>query len=298
MVQAAAAVAGDDPDRISRLPDTTGMPNELIIQDCHHFAYEQLYMVPGSKLVTVGSGSDCSPEQMEKAICDRTAGIIHLESANTSHPISLPALADIAHRHDLPLLCNAASVLPPRANLTRFLREGADLVSFSGGKTIRGLQSTGLLLGTETWIERCRLNNAPNTGVARAQKVSKEEVFGLIAAVEAFLAVDEEEETERYRSQMQVVVDETGGIPGISPKVEHGPSHRIPHAVLYFDEQWRGPDRLEIQRRLMAGEPRVYVQVIGPQGEFYVDPLNIQDGELDIVARRVREVLLEASCGE
>ena len=297
VVQAAAAIARDDPEKIARLPDTRGMANELIIQDCHHFGYERLYLVPGAKFVEVGNGPNCTAEELEQAITEHTAGIIHLESANTPKPIPLPELAAIAHRHDLPVLCDAASVLPPRANLTRFVNEGADLVSFSGGKTIRGLQSTGLLLGSKEWIECCRLNNAPNTGVARSQKVSKEEIFGLIAAVEAFLSIGEEEEAAWYRKHMENTVDQIAEIPGIEARVEHGANHRIPHAVIYFKPEWQGPDRAEIQRRLMAGNPRVYIQTIGPGGECYVDPMNIQEGEHEIVANRVREVLLAASQG-
>ena len=297
VVQAAAAIAKDDPKKIARLPETAGMANELIIQDCHHFGYERMYLVPGARFVEVGSGEQVTPDDLEHAITSRTAGVIHLESANTPHPVPLRELARIAHRHGLPVLCDAASVLPPRSNMTRFVDEGADLVSFSGGKTIRGIQSTGLLVGNKEWIEYCRLNNAPNTGVARGQKVSKEEIFGLIAAVEAFLAIDEEEEAVEYRNHMEMTVGQMADIPGIEARVEHGANHRIPHGVIYFTAQWKGPDRAEIQRRLLAGDPRVYIQTIGPNGEFYVDPMNIQDGQHETVARRVREVLLEASQG-
>jgi L-seryl-tRNA(Ser) seleniumtransferase len=298
VVQAAAAIARDDPKKIARLPHTEGMANELIIQDGHHFGYERLYLVPGARFVEVGDGPNCTVEEIENAISDRAAGLIHLESANTPHPVPLTRLAEVAHRHGLPVLCDAASVLPPRSNLTRFVNEGADLVSFSGGKTIRGLQSTGLLLGKKQWIEYCRLNNAPNTGVARAQKVSKEEIFGLIAAVEAFLAIDERKEIAEYRRHMEATVDQIAEIPGIEARVEHGPNHRIPHAVIYFTPSWKGPGRTEIQRRLISGDPRVYIQTIGPNGECYVDPMNIQEGEHEIVTRRVREVLIEASRGE
>lgn len=299
VVQAASAVAKDDPDKILRLPDTAGLANELIIQRGHSFGYERLYLVPGTRFVWVGEEKRCTAEQLEAAITSATAGIIHLESGNLSpHLVPLPETARIAHARGLPVLCDAASVLPPRANLTRFVREGADLVSFSGGKTIRGIQSSGLLLGNKQWVEYARLNNAPHTGVARGQKVSKEEIFGLIAALDAFLAEDEAAETAAYRKQMQLVVDQIAEVPGILARVEHNPpNHRIPHAVVYFQPGWKGPRRSEVQRRLLEGEPRVYVQTIGIKDELYVDPMNIQQGELETVARRVREVLLQASAG-
>jgi len=273
------------------------MANEIIIQRCHHFGYERLYLVPGTHFVEVGRGTDCTLEEIENAITPRTAGIVHLESANTPKPVSLRDLAGLADDHGLPVLCDAASVLPPRSNLTRFVNEGAHMVSFSGGKTIRSLQSTGLLLGRAEWIEYARLNNAPNSGVARAQKVSKEEIFGLIAAVEAFLAIDEESEMAGYRQHMERTVEALGDIPGIRARVEHSPNRRMPHAVIYFEPGWKGPDRAEIQHRLLAGNPRVYIQTIGPNGECYVDPMNIEEGEHEIVSRRVREVLVDASSG-
>jgi len=297
VIEAAAAITRGDKEKIARLPDTDGMANEIIIQRCHHFGYERLYLVPGTHFVEVGRGTDCTLEEIENAITPRTAGIVHLESANTPKPVSLRDLAGLADDHGLPVLCDAASVLPPRSNLTRFVNEGAHMVSFSGGKTIRSLQSTGLLLGRAEWIEYARLNNAPNSGVARAQKVSKEEIFGLIAAVEAFLAIDEESEMAGYRQHMERTVEALGDIPGIRARVEHGPNHRMPHAVIYFEPGWKGPDRAEIQRRLLAGNPRVYIQTIGPNGECYVDPMNIEEGEHEIVSRRVREVLVDASSG-
>jgi len=299
VVQAAAAVARDKQERIAQLPNTDGLPNELILQRGHRFGYERLYLVAGTKFIQVGTRDLCTPRDVKKAINSRTAGIIHLESPFLSDGmVPLPELAEIAHSHNLPVLCDAASDLPPRSNLTRFVNEGADLVSFSGGKTIRGLQSSGLLLGTEEWVEYARLNNFPNSGIARGQKVSREQIFGLIAALEVFLAGNEEHESIKYQEQMVHIVDRIANIPGIDARVEHDPpNHRIPSAVVYFTDDWRGPDRMEIQRRLLAGNPRVYVQILGLSGELYVDPMNLEEGQHKIVAERLNETLLEASMG-
>lgn len=297
VVQAAAALAKDDPEKIARLPDTRGMANELIIQRRHRFIYDHLYLVPGAEFVEVGTPERCTPEEVEAAITSNTAGIIDLKSSHRSEgAVSLPVLAEIAHRHGLPVLCDGASMLPPRANLTKYYNQGADLVSFSGGKAIRGPQSTGILLGKKEWVEYARLNNAPNATVARAQKVSKEEVAGLLAALKAFLATDEAAETARYRKMMAQVQDQIAEVPGITAKIEHDDDHYIPQCVIYFNKQWRGPDGREIQRRLMAGEPRIYISTLGRDGEISVDPLNIQDDqELATVARRVREELIAAA---
>ncbi len=300
VVQAAAAIARDDPDKIARLPETDGMANELIIQRCQRFVYDHLYLGAGARFVEVGTSEGSTPDDISDAISDRTAGVIHLESPFKNRgSVPLPDLVEIAHERGLPVLCDAASMLPPRANLRKFVDQGADLVSFSGGKGIRGPQSTGMLLGTVDWVEYARLNNAPNPTVARAQKVSREEIAGLIAALRVFIGEDEAAETSRYRRQMELVVDQVAEVPGIRAVVEHDYDHYIPHAVIYFTPRWRGPDGETVRDMLMSGSPRVYVSpTFGPDPGIQVDALNIQEGELPIAAERVRQTLIEASAGE
>lgn len=297
VVQAAAAVTKGDPELIRRLPDTEGIPNELIIQKSHRFVYDHLYLTPGTRFVEVGDETGCTPEQVEAVISSNTVGIIHLESPFKNRgTVPLPQLAEIAHSHGLPVLADAASMLPPRDNLRKFTSQGADLVSFSGGKAVRGPQSTGFLIGKPEWIEHARLVNAPNATMARSQKVSKEEIVGLIAALRVFVEQDESAETRSYWRDMESVVDRIAEVPGVRASVAHNYDHYIPHAVIEFTEKWRGPDGPAMAQRLMSGEPRVYV-VSGYIGErqIWVDPLNIQPGELEIVIKRIHEELINAA---
>ena len=202
VLQAAAVMTGTDVARIQSLPLTDWFPNELIIQRQHRFHYDHAYLMPGANFVEVGKGRHCYPEEIEAAIGPNTAGIIHLVSPFTgAGDIPLPVLAEIAHRHDIPIICDGASMLPPRENLTRYLDEGADIVSFSGGKGMRGPQSTGILIGRADLIEAARLNAAPNQAIGRPMKVSKEEIVGLVAAIEAFVSEDQDAETKRFRRQ-------------------------------------------------------------------------------------------------
>jgi D-glucosaminate-6-phosphate ammonia-lyase len=300
VVQAAAAMAKDDPERISQLPITDGMPNELIIQRGHRFIYDHLYLAPGSNFVEVGRPTDSTIDEIEQAIGPNTAALIHLESPYKENlGVPLDELAELAHSRGLPVLADCASMLPPRENLTKYTAQGADLVSFSGGKAVRGPQSTGFLVGKPEWIEYARLNNAPNPGVTRAQKVSKEEIAGLLAALEAFTEVDEEAETKRYREQMNFIVDQIAEIPGIIAETQHNYDHYIPHTVVTFSEDWRGPDYAEIATRLKAGSPRIYAAVdYRPiPDHMWIDPLNLQDGEVEIVAEQFRKILIEAASG-
>ena len=296
-VQTAAAMAKDDPEKIFQLPISDGVPNELIIQRNHRFGYDHLYLTPGARFVEVGDADGCSAEEVEDAITDKTAAIIHLESPYSGdNVLPIETLVEIAHRNDLPLLCDAASRLPPRANLTKFVEAGSDLVSFSGGKGIRGPQATGLLLGTEEWIEYAKLNNAPNATVARAQKVSKESIAGILAAVETFVNEDEDEENRRYTRLMQSVVDQVIEIPGVDAEVVHDYNHYIPHAVLRLNDTWRGPPKSVIGERMLEGPDRVVILTFLEEvRDFWVDPLNLSDDEVQKVTDKLRRVLLDAS---
>lgn len=299
-MQSAAAIAKDDPEAIGRLPITDGLPDELIIQKGHRFAHDHLYLVPGARFVEVGTEAGCTRKDIRGAVGPNTAGIVHLiPSGRAGSNIPLDEAVDVAHSHGPPLLLDAASTLPPRANLTKFVDMGADLVIFSGGKAVRGPQSTGMLPGDPRWVEHARLNNAPNATIARSQKVSKEEVADLLAALAAFLGEDEEAETARYRRDMQSIVDQVAEIPGVTASVRHDDDYYIPHAVIEFGSSWRGPGSMEVGQALLAGEPRIYLR----HGYSWfdgisVDPLNIQPGELEIVAGRVRSTLNRAASGE
>ncbi|MDP7231857.1 MAG: aminotransferase class V-fold PLP-dependent enzyme [SAR202 cluster bacterium] len=297
VLQAGAAISKGDNVIISKLPDTKGVPCELIIQKSHRFSYDSLYLVPGSKLIEVGEKDGCTVEQIQDSINSQTAGIIHLESPfKGAGCVNLDDLTSIAERNGLPVLVDAASMLPPRSNLTKFTNLGCDLVSFSGGKAVRGPQSTGFLVGKKDWIEYCRILNAPYPTVARAQKVSKEEIAGLLVALELFLKTDEKDEIEFYGSQMKFLVDQIVEIPGIDAKVIHNRDHYIPHAVIEFNSDWNGPTGCRLGELLLEGKPRIYLMHTYPGFDgIWVDPLNLQTGDLEIVSEELRKLLISFS---
>jgi len=298
ILQAAACIAGTDPAKITRLPDSAGMRNEIVIQRAHRFAYDQAYRVAGGVLVEIGLARRTQPFELEAAITERTAAVAHLISPFTSPPgvLTLEQVVVIAHQRNVPVIVDAASMLPPRENLTRFLRLGADLVSFSGGKGIRGPQSTGILAGRRDLIRAVALNASPNQALARAAKTSKEEICGLVVALECFMAEDEKAEMKRYTEVCTTIVEALGEIPGLRIVVEQDPINRvIPHAVVYFTPDWVGPSGHAIQVALAKGEPHIYVQQGAHQGGYFdeiaVDPINLQPGDDAILVRRLREEL-------
>jgi D-glucosaminate-6-phosphate ammonia-lyase len=298
ILQAAACIAGDDPAKITRLPDTREMKNEIVIQRAHRFAYDQAYRIPGGLLVEIGLARRTQPFELDDAINERTAAVAYLVSPFTRPPgiLSLEEVIAIAHRRNVPVIVDAASMLPPRENLTKFIRLGADLVSFSGGKGIRGPQSTGFLIGRRDLIRAALLNGSPNQAIGRAAKTSKEEIAGLLAALEIFLGEDEAAEMKRYRDLCTTMADGLAGIQGLRVVVEHDPVNRvIPHTCIYFTEEWRGPSGHAVQVALAKGEPHIYVQQGGHQGGYFdeiaIDPINLQPGDEAILVKRLREEL-------
>lgn len=300
VLQAAACMTGDDPAKITRLPDTTGMRREFVIQRAHRFSYDQAYRVPGGVLVEIGLGRRTALFELENAITERTAGVVHLVSPFTSPPgvLSFEEVREVAHARGVPVLVDAASMLPPRDNLFRYLRGGADLVIFSGGKGIRGPQSTGILAGRRDLVRAATLNASPNQAIGRAAKTSKEEIVGIVNALELFLAEDEVAEMARYRDVCASIVDTLRDIQGLRALVEQDCVNRvIPHAVVYFEPSWKGPSGKAVRLALASGEPHIYVQQGALQGgyadEISVDPINLQPGDEKIVATRLREELMQ-----
>src|SRR5712664_1871563 len=298
VLQAAACIAGDDPARIARLPDVTGMRHEFVIQRAHRFSYDQSFRVPGGELVEIGLGRRTMPYELENAIGPRTAGVVYLVSPFTSPPgiLSFDEVCRIAHPRGVPVLVDVASMVPPRENLFRYLRDGADLVIVSGGKGIRGPQSTGILAGRRDLIRAATLNASPNQAIGRAAKTSKEEIAGLVTALECFMAEDEKAEMKRYHDVCATVAEALADIPGLRVVVEQDAVNRVlPHAVVYFTPDWVGPSGHAVQVALAQGEPHIYVQQGGHQGGYFdeiaVDPINLQPGDEAIVAARLREEL-------
>ncbi len=294
-MQAAAVIAGSDPANMVRLPDTTGMKNEIIIHRSHRFGYDQLYRAAGAKFVEIGDGRRCYPWQLEAAFTENTAAVAYLIAQFVSRrAIPLSQVCEIAHARGVPVIVDAASTLPPRDNLRRFIREGADLVILSGGKGVRGPQGTGILVGRADLIEAAAANAAPNSYLGRSMKVAKEEIMGLVTALRIFNDEDEAAETVRYREKVQQVVDALIEVPGIQVSVQHDEwNYLVPTALIEFTTEWNGPSRDEVLEAMATGDPAVHLHQLGDPDELGVDPINLDQEELETVIRRLREELLK-----
>ena len=294
LLQAAACIAGDDPVKMHRLPDSQGMKNEIIIQNMHRFHYDQAYRAAGGKLVEIGHSKGVAAWQLEGAINENTAAVAYLFAPFTSRrALPLDEVCRIAHQHGVPVIVDGASTLPPRSNLQRYLEDGADMVVFSGGKGVRGPQGTGILCGRKDLIYAAAANASPNQALGRPMKVAKEEIVGLVTALELFVQEDEEAEMSSYRRIAQQVVDAMAEVPGLEISLEHDEyDYLIPTALMRFTKAWRGPTRDQVAGALQIGDPPIYLHQLGNPDELAVDPLNVSQEEVDTVISRLREELL------
>ncbi|HET9322231.1 MAG TPA: aminotransferase class V-fold PLP-dependent enzyme, partial [Bryobacteraceae bacterium] len=252
----AACLARLDVIRMNRLPDTTGMPDEFIVHRAHRNDYDHAVRAAGAKFVDVGFGYYTFAYEVESVINARTAGLYYQAGVNQG-VIPLDEFATLAHRHSLPVLVDAAAEMPPGSNLKSLIAAGADLVAFSGGKHIQGPQSTGILCGRrdlilsaalqhqdmdvfpETWPLRSLIENGtvagpPHHGIGRGFKVGKEEIVGLMTALEIYQTRDFAAERARWTADMECVAAGVRDLPGVSARLQYPqPNGReVPSAVI------------------------------------------------------------------
>ncbi len=289
LLSAAAVIAGTDPKAIVQLPDTTGLKDGIVIEKCRRIRYDQALRTAGARLIEVGDENGCTPEQMEAGIDDRTAAIMYIVSPYLgNNGVSVEQAIEIAHKHGIPIIVDGASTLPPVSHLTRWTSLGADLVIYSGGKGIRGPQGSGLLLGRKDLIQAVAANGAPNGAIGRPAKVSKEDIVGLVTALELFLEEDWTIEWNKHVEEAREIVRSLDGLPGVSAIVDEDSSvWTTPTILVSVDTEKTGLTADALADRLEQGEPRILTRAF--QGKLLIDPHNLRGDEASIVARRLRE---------
>lgn len=293
VLSAAACMTGTDIAKTRRLPDTTGMRHEIVLQTAHRGGFTQLYASAGARIVQAGTVNGCQPEELADAITDKTAAIAYLCASGVPQVgPTLAQTATIAHNNGLPVIVDAAGMLPPRSNLRRFISEGADLVQISGGKYIKGPQNTGLLCGRADLVAAALLNANPHYAIGRPHKVSREEIVGLYTAIKLYLATDEDHELKRLAEHAQQIASALADIPSTTVSIQHDDvDYRVPTVVITLTADWPGPPADTIAQRLLAGQPRIYVHHQRQGQQICIYPTSLQPGEPPIVAQRVRDEL-------
>lgn len=317
-MSAAAAIAKLDLAAMDQLPDTTGLPNEIIVQRGHMTAYSHALRVSGARLIDVGyvgypGQGRTWPWQVEAAITERTAAIFY-SVGSMPGMVDLPTLVEIARRHHLPVIVDAAAALPPVGNLTRYVAEGADLVCFSGGKAIGGPQASGILAGRsdliasvalqhqdmdvepETWTWKSRylddhiLPGPPHHGLGRPMKVGKEEIAGLMVALDQYIARDHEAEWKGWYARLETIQRILGDLRGVSVDILTNSKEpgAAPIARVNLDEVMIEKSTAQVINELIAGEPAVAVsQGFLDESAIGINPIVVQPGEEELIADRI-----------
>ncbi len=296
ILQAAACITGTDSSKIDQLPDTTGLKNEIVIHRAHRVNYDHSYRIAGCQLIEIGNSRTTNEWELENAINESTAAVAYIFAPRQGGAIPLPRVAEIAHSRGVPVIVDAAAMLPPPENLHRYIDMGADMVSFSGGKGVMGPQSTGILAGRRDLIEAAVMNGAPNHGIGRSAKVCKEEVAGLITALEMFVDADHNAIQEKWRSKCEYMMSELQAITGLElelsearPELDEA-DRTHPRVLIFFDKAWRGPSESEVVRYLMNGDPSIRVRAASYAGGIAIVPVNLMDGDEEIIVRRIMEI--------
>ncbi|MBN1248906.1 MAG: aminotransferase class V-fold PLP-dependent enzyme [Anaerolineae bacterium] len=289
----AACITGLDPEKRERLPYTDGMPNEMIVHRCWRVGYDFAIRQAGGKLVEIGDAAGATVHDLEAAINERTVGLYYFYNpAHMAEQVPLEAAIAIAHHAGIPVLIDAAAQIPPVDNLWRFTQMGADLVLFSGGKGLRGPQSSGLILGRKDLIEACAFNACPRAFIGRPMKVGKEELVGLMVALRAYLDLDHAVLMQTYEDQVQTVIDAFADAPHVTTRRSF-PSEAgqpMPRAEIIFDEEELGIHRDEVLAQLQAGDPSIVLAAAGQRGVF-VNPQTLKLGQEQIIANRILAII-------
>ena len=289
----AACITGLDPQKRDRLPYTDGLANEILIHKCWRVGYDFAIRQAGGRIIEVGDAHGATPEQLEAAISPHTVAIFYFyNSSKMGGHVPLNQAIEIAKRHGIPLIIDAAAQIPPAENLWRFTAMGADLVLFSGGKGLRGPQSSGLILGRKDLIEACAFNAGPRAFIGRPMKVGKEEIVGLLAAVKWTLAQDEQALLQDYEDQVAFAIETCAALSHVSA-CRNFPSEAgqpMPRAEIILDEESLGITRDQLLARLRAGVPSIALAAAGPNSVF-INPQTLQAGEIKIICERIRALL-------
>ncbi|CAN5767712.1 D-glucosaminate-6-phosphate ammonia lyase [soil metagenome] len=294
VIAAASCIAGADPQRIRQLPDSTGMANEIVIHRSHRLDYDQMYRVGGAKLVEIGVPLQTQEWELEWAITELTAAVAFHDSPNIGPgALEFTTVVEIAHARGVPVIVDAASTLPPIDHLRKWIRDGADLVIYSGGKGIRGPQDSGLLAGRKDLIEAARANGNPHASVGRGMKVSKEAMAGLWVAIELFMQQDHEQEFQNHLAQAEALEAAFAGRPDVRCEI-HGDWEEWPAPVVRLfpvDSAW-SPNA--VHQELREGDPPIHCNY--ERGGLMFNTHCLLDGDIDQIVERVWE-LLPASPG-
>jgi L-seryl-tRNA(Ser) seleniumtransferase len=291
MLATAACMTGKDPEKIKRIPDTTGVKDEVIMVREHRMGFDHAARACGAKIIEVATA-----DELRKAIGPKTAMLFYVHIYEPKGKISRAEFLKAGKDAGVPVFNDAAAELPPAMNLSSIVKEGFDLVGFSGGKGLRGPQASGLLVGRADLVEAAAMNNNPYSDtVGRAAKVGKEEIMAIVKAVELYVARDHDADQKLWNGYMSRVSKEVRDIPTVKSEIYvPGPGgHPVPYLRVQWDEARLGLSYADCGKQLREGDPCIEVNVA--KDELTLASYNLFPGEDRVVAWRLREILTDAA---
>lgn len=321
---AAAAIAGDDLGTMAKLPETQDVPNEIVMSRTHRNGYDHAFRAAGARIVDVGNndnylgtGSNSTePWEIADAITEQTVAVGYMQKVYSTPP--LEDVVEVAHEYGVPVIVDAAAEVPPRENLSKFIEAGADMVVFSGGKAIRGPQTTGILAGKRDYIrsaalqhldmhvaesvwepptelfDKDALDGVPRQGIGRPLKVGKEELVGLIAALEAFMDEDQDVLANEWNTRLDIVSEGLENLRGVTTRREAGGKLMVaPEVYVEIDPEAAALNAVELVGALRKENPRIFVGSDDLlDGEFTINPMCLSDSGAEYVVERIRSHLV------
>ncbi len=288
---------------ILRLPaHTEGLKREFIVQKNDRNIYDHAVECAGGRLIEAGTAKGTTQKELEEAFDPKNTAAYYYTVRSAKNSLPLKTVVEVAHKHGVPVIVDAAAELPPRIKLTQYIDEGADLVIFSGGKHIGGPNNSGILAGRGDLVKLAHLQAYPFHGVGRASKMSRETIVGFIKALELYLEKDQELYYNRWKEEVEHMVKQLGDIPGVKTGVTHHKTveeeaSMAPLCYLELDEEIVGISGRDLVKKLRDGDPSIET-LFEPrfllenyEGKFSLNHQYMLEGDADLLFVRIREIM-------
>jgi len=284
----AACITGKNPQFILRIPDLTGMKSEVLIQKSHRYGYDHAVRSCGVKLVEIETA-----EELDRAVSEKSAMMLFYNNNDPVGRIPTQEWVALGKKHRIPTFNDASADVPPVENLSKYIKMGFDLVTYSGGKGLCGPQSAGILAGRKDLIETARLNTSPySDSIARGMKVNKEEMLGMLVALELYLQRDHAAEWKEWERRVKVITDSLSHIPSVTTAVDvPAIANHVPHLQVRWDQTRVKVTPPDVMKQLREGDPSIEACPLTNREQLVLGVWMLQPGEAEIVARRVRAIL-------
>lgn len=316
VLSVAACITGLDAAKMDRLPETTGLRNQVVMSRMHRNHYDHAVEAAGGRIIEVGSDQTCGPEDFRAAFNELTAAILYLPGQEDR--LALPDVVAIARRHQVPVIVDAAGRCDEPRNLTLFVAQGADLVCFSGGKYIRGPQASGFVCGRRDLISAIawqhldmdftpsiwaapsellspgQLAYVPRQGIGRGYKAGKEEIIGLLTALRLYFERDHVAEKRNCLRKLESICDGLSSVAHVTAEIIPANPVRggFPLARIAVNRETSGLSGFDFIRALIQGRPSIHP---GERelhcGAVIIHPFGLQDGDEQAIVRRVKEIV-------